>query len=175
MKAVVAAFNQEKALVGAFSVITNLRMELFQALDIILFRFSPHQDPSPTPGSPRLWAPSRRWPVPRRANSRPRQMSSRSPPQSRSSAAFKHGIRKINLLYVLTLNLIHNNSVILSVLYQVNICNIRETLWLDHPLEVHWILVVGLLWQWTNDLLCTSFDAAHKARFKILQYFLPKC
>ena len=33
MKAVVAAFNQEKALVGAFSVITNLRMELFQALD----------------------------------------------------------------------------------------------------------------------------------------------
>ena len=32
MKAVVAAFNQEKALVGAFSVITNLRMELFQAL-----------------------------------------------------------------------------------------------------------------------------------------------
>ena len=34
MKAVVAAFNQEKALVGAFSVITNLRMELFQALNI---------------------------------------------------------------------------------------------------------------------------------------------
>ena len=32
MKAVVAAFNQEKALVWAFSVITNLRMELFQAL-----------------------------------------------------------------------------------------------------------------------------------------------
>ena len=32
MKAVVAAFNQEKALVGAFSVNTNLRMELFQAL-----------------------------------------------------------------------------------------------------------------------------------------------
>ena len=28
MKAVVAAFNQEKALVGAFSVITNLRIEL---------------------------------------------------------------------------------------------------------------------------------------------------
>ena len=28
MKAVVAAFNQEKALVGAFSVITNLRMDL---------------------------------------------------------------------------------------------------------------------------------------------------
>ena len=27
MKAVVAAFNQEKALVGAFSVITNLRMQ----------------------------------------------------------------------------------------------------------------------------------------------------
>ena len=32
MKAVVAVFNQEKALVGAFSVITILRMELFQAL-----------------------------------------------------------------------------------------------------------------------------------------------
>ena len=36
MKAVVAAFNQEKALVGAFSVITNLRMELFEALVHIL-------------------------------------------------------------------------------------------------------------------------------------------
>ena len=32
MKAVVAAFNQEKALVGTFSVITNLRMQLFEAL-----------------------------------------------------------------------------------------------------------------------------------------------
>ena len=32
VKAVVAAFNQEKALVGAFSVITNLRMEIFEAL-----------------------------------------------------------------------------------------------------------------------------------------------
>ena len=32
MKAVVAAFNQEKALVGAFSVNMNLRMELFEAL-----------------------------------------------------------------------------------------------------------------------------------------------
>ena len=32
MKAVVAAFNQKKALVGAFSVLTNLKMELFQAL-----------------------------------------------------------------------------------------------------------------------------------------------
>ena len=50
MKAVVAAFNQEKALVGAFSVITNLRMELFQALlyfsifskDLILYsNFAP--------------------------------------------------------------------------------------------------------------------------------------
>ena len=29
---IVAAFNQEKALVGAVSVITNLRMELFEAL-----------------------------------------------------------------------------------------------------------------------------------------------
>ena len=33
MKAVVATFNQEKALVGTFSVITNLRMELFEALE----------------------------------------------------------------------------------------------------------------------------------------------
>ena len=32
MKALVGPFNQEKALVGAFSVITNLRMELFEAL-----------------------------------------------------------------------------------------------------------------------------------------------
>ena len=32
MKAVVAAFNQEKALVGAFFVITNLWMEIFEAL-----------------------------------------------------------------------------------------------------------------------------------------------
>ena len=36
VKAVVATFNQEKALVGAFSVITNLRMELFEALIGIL-------------------------------------------------------------------------------------------------------------------------------------------
>ena len=36
MKAVVAAFNQEEALVGAFSVITNLRMELFEALMVIV-------------------------------------------------------------------------------------------------------------------------------------------
>ena len=36
VKAVVAAFNQEKALVGAFSVTTNLRMKLFQALLYIL-------------------------------------------------------------------------------------------------------------------------------------------
>ena len=32
MKAVVATFNQEKALVGAFSVITNLLMDHFEAL-----------------------------------------------------------------------------------------------------------------------------------------------
>ena len=32
MKVVVAAFNQEKALVGAFSMISNLRMDLFEAL-----------------------------------------------------------------------------------------------------------------------------------------------
>ena len=33
MKVLVGAFNQEKALVGAFSVITNFRMDLFQALE----------------------------------------------------------------------------------------------------------------------------------------------
>ena len=36
MKAVVAAFNQEKALVGAFSMITNFWMELFHALNVML-------------------------------------------------------------------------------------------------------------------------------------------
>ena len=46
MKAVVAAFNQDKALVGAFSVITNLRMELFEALldtaaDYVVARYEP--------------------------------------------------------------------------------------------------------------------------------------
>ena len=35
VKALVGAFNQEKALVGAFSVITNLRMELFEALMVM--------------------------------------------------------------------------------------------------------------------------------------------
>ena len=38
MKAVVAAFNQEKALVGAFSVITNLRMELFETLIVTIMQ-----------------------------------------------------------------------------------------------------------------------------------------
>ena len=33
MKAVVSAFNQVMTLVGAFSVITNLRMDLFEALE----------------------------------------------------------------------------------------------------------------------------------------------
>ena len=32
MKALVGAFKQEKALVGAFSVISNLRIDLFEAL-----------------------------------------------------------------------------------------------------------------------------------------------
>ena len=45
MKAVVAAFNQEKALVGAFSVITNLRMELFEALQVIVIRRNYNVDP----------------------------------------------------------------------------------------------------------------------------------
>ena len=49
MKAVVAAFNQEKALVGAFSVITNLRMELFQALILL------HQISSPASSQQQPW------------------------------------------------------------------------------------------------------------------------
>ena len=48
MKAVVAAFNQEKALVGAFSVITNLRMELFEELHV-----TQHQGWQPP--SPHIW------------------------------------------------------------------------------------------------------------------------
>ena len=36
------SFNQGKALVGAFSVITNLRMELFEALVGILYSDSAH-------------------------------------------------------------------------------------------------------------------------------------
>ena len=38
MKAVEAAFNQEKALVEAFSAIMNLRMDLFEALEDIARR-----------------------------------------------------------------------------------------------------------------------------------------
>ena len=45
LKAVVATFNQEKALVGAFSVIMNLRMELFEALEErVLRRYLPYHD-----------------------------------------------------------------------------------------------------------------------------------
>ena len=56
MKAVVAAFNQEKALVGAFSVITNLRMELFQALvtnDGAVLRDPADPGAQQRPGGPR--------------------------------------------------------------------------------------------------------------------------
>ena len=44
------AFNQEKALVGAFSVITNLRMELFEAL---VHTAALHPAPSPPGEEPR--------------------------------------------------------------------------------------------------------------------------
>ena len=40
MKALVGTFNQDKAIEGAFYVITNLWMDLFQAL----FQDSPHRD-----------------------------------------------------------------------------------------------------------------------------------
>ena len=36
VKVLVRTFNQEKALLGAFSVITNLRMDLFEALVLVL-------------------------------------------------------------------------------------------------------------------------------------------
>ena len=51
MKAVEAAFNQEKALVGAFSVITNLWMELFEALLVTVHRdlHPPALVPAPRP------------------------------------------------------------------------------------------------------------------------------
>ena len=46
MKVLVAAFNQEKALVGAFSVITNLRMDLFEALPVDdVLQLGHHQPP----------------------------------------------------------------------------------------------------------------------------------
>ena len=62
MKAVVAALNQEKALVGAFSVITNLRMDLFQALMLCLPRLG-------TPRRRRWWNPgSRSWGCGRRSS-----------------------------------------------------------------------------------------------------------
>ena len=48
VKAVVAAFNQEKALVGAFSVITNIRMELFEAL---MSTGQPGCSPPPSPAT----------------------------------------------------------------------------------------------------------------------------
>ena len=45
MKALVGAINQEKALVGAFSVITNLWMKLFEALlDIVTLTFVAMRD-----------------------------------------------------------------------------------------------------------------------------------
>ena len=46
MKAVVAAFNQEKALVGAFSVITNLRMEIFKALVAMISKYTLYMTPT---------------------------------------------------------------------------------------------------------------------------------
>ena len=60
MKAVVAAFNQEKALVGAFSVITNLRIELFEAListHLLVVSLGPITSASLrlTQGKPCLW------------------------------------------------------------------------------------------------------------------------
>ena len=66
MKAVVAAFNQEKALVGAFSVVTNLRMELFQALlytDTTIHHAAGHNTNNHHPATPAqilILAPCRR-------------------------------------------------------------------------------------------------------------------
>ena len=55
MKALVGAFNQEKALVGAFSVITNIRMELFEALVLALHHHEGDLGvPGPEVGQPQL-------------------------------------------------------------------------------------------------------------------------
>ena len=51
MKAVVAAFNQEKALVEALSMITNLRMELFEAL-LSIHTYHPYASLAHHPGQP---------------------------------------------------------------------------------------------------------------------------
>ena len=77
MKAVVAAFNQEKALVGAFSVITNLRMQLFEALLTLL---PPLTCPRPTAARPS--AAACRWRSQCRTSSRtwPQQRVRRGPP-----------------------------------------------------------------------------------------------
>ena len=53
----VAAFNQEKALVGAFSVITNVRMDLFEALDVNRVK---HQGSLPDSPGCRWWTRTRR-------------------------------------------------------------------------------------------------------------------
>ena len=54
MKAVVAAFNQEKALVGAFSVVTNLRICFgWNFLKHYYWRFDPDQSPPVRSSYPR--------------------------------------------------------------------------------------------------------------------------
>ena len=71
-KAVVAAFNQEKALVGVFPVITNLRMDLFEALVSVRAASSAASRPawtrawrwtSPTPPPPSPSSPARAGPA----------------------------------------------------------------------------------------------------------------
>ena len=71
MKAVVAAFNQEKALVGAFSVITNLRMELFEALVCTVYRTPARRNTAAASPAQRaeLWRPSYPRTTPRVARS----------------------------------------------------------------------------------------------------------
>ena len=101
MKAVVAAFNQEKALVGAFSVITNHRMQLFEALEqaglhrqlpgdgaaVPRPRRQPQHGPRPGLGAPRSLRP--RPPLPPlqppagRPRLPPRRAPRRQPPEVR--------------------------------------------------------------------------------------------
>ena len=78
MKAVVAAFNQEKALVGAFSVITNLRMQFGRNFlkhyvkamfnggtrKRMMSSSSPLGAESPPPGPPPLGYPALATPAP---------------------------------------------------------------------------------------------------------------
>ena len=58
VKMLQGAFNQEKALVGAFSVIRNLRMELFEAL---VPSVEPRERKQPSQITILVWCRGRGW------------------------------------------------------------------------------------------------------------------